>query len=124
MQRHPVQCSAARWLAASPLAPSPCRAGVLRCAVQEHVIGQEEAIGSTARAMVRAQSGLKDPARPIAALMFAGPTGVGKTELAKVRSMHGAAGEGGKVGKRAGSAPRQQLAGRRLCRLLRAGPAG
>ncbi|GAB4819073.1 hypothetical protein N2152v2_006119 [Parachlorella kessleri] len=56
--------------------------------LKEHVIGQEEAIGSTARAMVRAQSGLKDPHRPIAALMFAGPTGVGKTELTKKLSEH------------------------------------
>lgn len=56
------------------------------CLSQEHVIGQDEAITSTARAMVRAQGGLKDPRRPIAALMFSGPTGVGKTELTKVRS--------------------------------------
>ncbi len=53
------------------------------------MIGQDEAVSSTARAMVRAQSGLKDPQRPIAALMFAGPTGVGKTELTKVRPAAG-----------------------------------
>lgn len=41
-------------------------------------------MGAVARAMRRARSGLKDPARPIAAMLFAGPTGVGKTELTKV----------------------------------------
>ena len=45
-----------------------------------------DAVGAVARAMRRARSGLKDPARPIAAMLFAGPTGVGKTELTKVRS--------------------------------------
>lgn len=47
------------------------------------VIGQDEAIQTTARAVARAASGLKHPSRPIATLMFSGPTGVGKTELAK-----------------------------------------
>lgn len=47
------------------------------------VIGQDEAVESTARAVARAASGLKHPSRPIATLMFSGPTGVGKTELAK-----------------------------------------
>ena len=47
------------------------------------VIGQDEAVQSTARAVARAASGLKHPSRPIATLMFSGPTGVGKTELAK-----------------------------------------
>ena len=44
-------------------------------------------MGAVARAMRRARSGLKDPARPIAAMLFAGPTGVGKTELTKVQSL-------------------------------------
>ncbi|BDA47991.1 ATP-dependent Clp protease ATP-binding subunit ClpA homolog [Coccomyxa sp. Obi] len=53
-------------------------------ALKEKVIGQEDAVGAVSRAMRRARSGLKDPARPIAAMLFAGPTGVGKTELTKV----------------------------------------
>jgi hypothetical protein len=60
--------------------------GLLYHVAQEKVIGQTDAVGAVARAMRRARSGLKDPARPIAAMLFAGPTGVGKTELTKVRS--------------------------------------
>ena len=47
------------------------------------VVGQEEAIGAVARAVRRARSGLKEPNRPIGSFIFIGPTGVGKTELAK-----------------------------------------
>jgi len=47
------------------------------------VIGQDHAVDATAKAVARAASGLKHPSRPIATLMFSGPTGVGKTELAK-----------------------------------------
>lgn len=47
------------------------------------VIGQEEAVSAVSRAIRRARSGLKDPGRPIGSFMFLGPTGVGKTELAK-----------------------------------------
>ena len=47
------------------------------------VVGQDEAVEATAKAVARAASGLKHPSRPIATLMFSGPTGVGKTELAK-----------------------------------------
>ncbi|MBD3884104.1 ATP-dependent Clp protease ATP-binding subunit [Phormidium tenue FACHB-886] len=47
------------------------------------VIGQEEAVTAVARAIRRARVGLGDPERPIASLLFSGPTGVGKTELAK-----------------------------------------
>merc|ERR1712193_60604 len=47
------------------------------------VIGQEEAIVAIARAIRRARVGLKNPDRPIASFIFAGPTGVGKSELAK-----------------------------------------
>ncbi len=47
------------------------------------VIGQEEAIGIVSRAVRRARAGLKDPKRPIGSFIFLGPTGVGKTELAK-----------------------------------------
>lgn len=56
--------------------------------IKERVIGQDDAIGSTARALVRASSGLRNPHRPIAALLFSGPTGVGKTELTKVLAAH------------------------------------
>src|SRR5215467_14104107 len=47
------------------------------------VIGQDEAIGHVARAIRRSRAGLKDPNRPIGSFLFMGPTGVGKTELAK-----------------------------------------
>jgi len=47
------------------------------------VIGQEQAIGTLSRAVRRARAGLKDPKRPIGSFLFLGPTGVGKTELAK-----------------------------------------
>ena len=55
--------------------------------VQERVIGQEEAVAAVSTALKRARVGLKDPNRPIAALMFCGPTGVGKTELTKVHTL-------------------------------------
>ena len=51
--------------------------------LQEHIIGQEEAICSISDAIRRARSGLKDPRRPIGSFIFIGPSGVGKTELAK-----------------------------------------
>lgn len=47
------------------------------------VVGQDEAVVSVSRAIRRARSGLKDPQRPIGSFLFLGPTGVGKTELAK-----------------------------------------
>ncbi len=47
------------------------------------VIGQEEAVSAISRAIRRARVGLKNPSRPIASFIFAGPTGVGKSELAK-----------------------------------------
>lgn len=47
------------------------------------VIGQEEAVKSISRAVRRARAGLKDPKRPIGSFIFLGPTGVGKTELAR-----------------------------------------
>ena len=51
--------------------------------LHERVIGQEAAVSSVARAIRRARSGLKSPQRPIGSFLFLGPTGVGKTELAK-----------------------------------------
>ncbi|HSM79675.1 MAG TPA: ATP-dependent chaperone ClpB, partial [Bryobacteraceae bacterium] len=51
--------------------------------LHERVIGQDEAVGAVAEAVMRARSGLKDPNRPIGSFIFLGPTGVGKTELAR-----------------------------------------
>lgn len=51
--------------------------------LHQRVIGQDEAVTVVAKAIRRARSGLKDPSRPIGSFMFLGPTGVGKTELAK-----------------------------------------
>ena len=51
--------------------------------IHKRVIGQEEAIATVSRAVRRARAGLKDPKRPIGSFIFLGPTGVGKTELAK-----------------------------------------
>ncbi len=51
--------------------------------LQKRVVGQEEAIRAISKAVRRARAGLKDPRRPIGSFMFLGPTGVGKTELAK-----------------------------------------
>ena len=54
--------------------------------LHERVIGQEQAIVSMSDAIRRARAGLKDPKRPIGSFIFLGPTGVGKTELAKALS--------------------------------------
>jgi ATP-dependent Clp protease ATP-binding subunit ClpC len=51
--------------------------------LRRRVIGQDEAIGAVSRAIRRSRAGLKDPNRPIGSFLFMGPTGVGKTELAK-----------------------------------------
>ncbi len=51
--------------------------------LHKRVIGQDEAVTAVAEAVVRARSGLKDPHRPIGSFIFLGPTGVGKTELAR-----------------------------------------
>jgi len=51
--------------------------------IQHRVIGQEEAVHAVADAVLRARSGLSDPNRPTGSFLFLGPTGVGKTELAK-----------------------------------------
>lgn len=51
--------------------------------LHKRVIGQDEAVQAVADAVVRARSGLKDPNRPIGSFLFLGPTGVGKTELAR-----------------------------------------
>ena len=51
--------------------------------LHERVVGQDEAVQLVADAVIRARSGIKDPKRPIGSFLFLGPTGVGKTELAK-----------------------------------------
>jgi ATP-dependent Clp protease ATP-binding subunit ClpC len=55
-------------------------------ALHEKIVGQDEAIHSISKAVRRARAGLKDPRRPIGVFMFLGPTGVGKTYLARVLS--------------------------------------
>ena len=51
--------------------------------LEKRVIGQDEAITLVADAIIKSRSGIKDPKRPIASFMFLGPTGVGKTEVAR-----------------------------------------
>lgn len=51
--------------------------------LHERVIGQDEAVERTVEAILRSKAGIKDPTRPIGSFLFLGPTGVGKTELAK-----------------------------------------
>jgi ATP-dependent Clp protease ATP-binding subunit ClpB len=51
--------------------------------LHQRVVGQDEAVQLVADAIIRARSGIKDPRRPIGSFIFLGPTGVGKTELAK-----------------------------------------
>jgi ATP-dependent Clp protease ATP-binding subunit ClpB len=51
--------------------------------LHERVVGQDEAVQLVADAIIRARSGIKDPRRPIGSFVFLGPTGVGKTELAR-----------------------------------------
>lgn len=51
--------------------------------LHERVVGQDEAVRAVSRAVRRARTGLKDPRRPIGSFIFLGPTGVGKTELAR-----------------------------------------
>jgi ATP-dependent Clp protease ATP-binding subunit ClpC len=55
----------------------------LEARLHERIIGQDEAVKAVSRAIRRARVNLKNPGRPIASLLFAGPTGVGKTELSK-----------------------------------------
>ncbi|ABR29904.1 Clp protease ClpX [Thermosipho melanesiensis] len=52
-------------------------------ALHNRIVGQDEAVKAIARSIRRARSGLKDPRRPVGVFLFLGPTGVGKTELAK-----------------------------------------
>jgi ATP-dependent Clp protease ATP-binding subunit ClpB len=58
-------------------------AAAARRILHERVVGQDEAVGGGRRGDPRARAGIKDPRRPIGSFLFLGPTGVGKTELAK-----------------------------------------
>ncbi|MEZ4402511.1 MAG: AAA family ATPase [Kofleriaceae bacterium] len=71
----------------------PAGRATIAAALAAGVIGQPEACDVVARALARFKVGLDDPERPVASLLFAGPTGVGKTELAKqiARYLFGAA---------------------------------
>ncbi len=51
--------------------------------IHERIVGQEEAVRAVSKAVRRARAGLKDPRRPVGSFIFLGPTGVGKTELAR-----------------------------------------
>ena len=55
----------------------------LESILHERVVGQNEAVELVSDAVLRARAGIKDPNRPIGSFIFLGPTGVGKTELAK-----------------------------------------
>lgn len=55
----------------------------LEANMKKRVIGQDDAIHTVSEAIIRARAGIKDPNRPIGSFMFLGPTGVGKTEVAK-----------------------------------------
>ena len=56
--------------------------------LSKRIIGQDKAVASVSRAIRRTRAGLKDPNRPIGSFIFLGPTGVGKTELARVLAQH------------------------------------
>jgi len=56
--------------------------------VRKNVIGQDEAIGKIVRSIQRNRAGLKDPNKPIGSFIFLGPTGVGKTQLAKILTQY------------------------------------
>jgi ATP-dependent Clp protease ATP-binding subunit ClpC len=60
----------------------------LKDVLSEYVVGQDEAITTLSQAIQRARTGLKDPRHPIGTFLFLGPTGVGKTELARVLARH------------------------------------
>ena len=51
--------------------------------LHKRVIGQDEAVTKVTEAVIRSKAGIKDPTKPIGSFLFLGPTGVGKTELAK-----------------------------------------
>ena len=70
------------------LPPPPHPTNPQSDALEQRVIGQPGAVRAVASALARARCGLRDPKRPIAALLFVGPTGVGKTELVRALADH------------------------------------
>src|SRR5699024_4879667 len=56
--------------------------------LHERVIGQDEAVESVTNAVLRSRAGIQNPNRPLGSFLFLGPTGVGKTELAKALAEH------------------------------------
>ena len=65
-------------------ASANARLAGLHDALSRRIIGQEEAVDRIVRAIIRNGAGLKDPSRPVGSFLFLGPTGVGKTHLAKM----------------------------------------
>ena len=92
--------------------------------LQRRVIGQEEAVRAVANAVRRSRAGLKDPNRPIGSFIFMGPTGVGKTELARAlaeflfddENAHGAHRHVGVHGAARGRAAHRRASGLRRLR--------
>ena len=76
------RCGPASRSSASP-AKNPSGSSRWRTSLHNRIIGQDEAISTLAKAVRRARAGIKNPKRPIGSFIFLGPTGVGKTELAK-----------------------------------------
>mgnify|MGYP002544768372 CR=1 FL=1 len=68
---------------AAPDSPSLPLPSEMKAVLDEYVIGQDEAVRKVTRAIRRSRAGLKDANRPIGVFMFVGPTGVGKTHVAK-----------------------------------------
>ncbi len=56
--------------------------------LHQRVIGQDEAVDAVSDAVIRSRAGLQDPNRPLGSFLFLGPTGVGKTELAKALAVN------------------------------------
>ncbi len=54
--------------------------------MKQRVMGQDEALHLVSEAIIKSRSGIKDPNRPIGSFIFLGPTGVGKTEIARTLS--------------------------------------
>ena len=82
--KSPPSCRAGRAFRS----PGSSRANATSCCawddiLHQRVVGQDEAVQLVADAIIRARAGIKDPRRPIGSFIFLGPTGVGKTELAK-----------------------------------------
>ncbi|KAL6857113.1 hypothetical protein ACP4OV_018495 [Aristida adscensionis] len=65
----------------------------MEAALRRRVVGQDEAVAAVSRAVRRARAGLGEPGRPVGSFVFAGPTGVGKTELARALAAYHYGGE-------------------------------